>query len=203
MGSRFTFYDGHGHTLTGNDGDVRDRTTRRAVEERRRPGEEGQRTGDQGRRRQVRTRRGPGRALGASQAAEGRPADREELEEITELDRRTIFYLLRVWRTFGHLPRDQLVEIKWTKLAVIAENSSPGEAERDLALAKSCVAKELPRRLKGGEERGKIRTVHLRLTESQYEELSTTLLANGARRPKKGWGLSGKEDALMRALRRL
>jgi hypothetical protein len=85
-------------------------------------------------------------------------------------------------------------------LVAVLEWTAPrflSECADHLALAKSCVAKELRRRLKGGEERGKIRTVHLRLTERQYEELSTSLLANGARPPERGRGFSGKEDALM------
>ena len=69
-------------------------------------------------------------------------------------------------------------------------------------LSDTCVAKELPRRLRGGNDRGKIRTVHLRLTPRQYEHFEAALLANGARRPKNKRGPARKETALMRALRR-
>ena len=94
------------------------------------------------------------------------------------------------------------MRIGWTKLAVVAENYDQGTVEAALALAETCVAKELPRRLRGRKDRGKIRTVHLRLTPHQYEDFEAALLANGARRPKNKRGLARKEDALMRVLRR-
>jgi hypothetical protein len=129
----------------------------------------------------------------------------EELIDLTKMSRRTIFYLLKVWRRFRDLgvPRDRLVRIGWTKLAVIAESYDPGTVDAALALAETCVAKELPRRLRGGHDCGKIRTVHLRLTPRQHEDFEAALLANGARRPKNKRGLARKETALMRALRRL
>lgn len=129
----------------------------------------------------------------------------EELIDLTNMSRRTIFYLLRVWRRFSNLgvSRERLVRIGWTKLAVIAENCDPGTEEAGLALAETCATKELPRRLRGGNDRGKIRPVHLRLTRRQHEDFETVLLANGARRPKNKRGLARKEIALMRALRRL
>jgi hypothetical protein len=86
------------------------------------------------------------------------------------------------------------------KLAVIAENSEPEEVEEALALAETATAKELPALLKGAPRKAKARTVQLRLTPTQYEQFEAVLLANGARRPKKGRGLSGKERALMKAL---
>jgi hypothetical protein len=44
--------------------------------------------------------------------------------------------------------------------------------------------------------------VQLRLTPRQYEQFEAVLLAHGARRPKKGRGLSGREKPLMKALGR-
>lgn len=104
----------------------------------------------------------------------------KELIDLTKKSRRAIFYLIKVWRTFRDLgvPRDRLVRIGGSKLAVVAENFDPGTLDRDLALAQTCVAKELPRRLKGRKDRGEVRTVHLKR------------------------GLARKENALMRALRR-
>jgi hypothetical protein len=68
-------------------------------------------------------------------------------------------------------------------------------------LADTYTAKELPALLKGAAPRAKARTVQLRLSPRQYDRFQAVLLANGARRPKKGRGLSGKEKALMKALR--
>ena len=70
--------------------------------------------------------------------------------------------------------------------------------EEALVLAETCTAKELPALLKGSPRKAKARTVLLRLTPRQYGQFEAALLANGARRPKRGKkGLSGKERALM------
>jgi len=128
-----------------------------------------------------------------------------ELVALTKLSKRAVCYLLKVWRRFSDLdvPRDRLASIGWTKLAVIAEKCEPGEEEHALALAEACTLKELPGRLKGVGPKQKARTVLLRLTPRQHEHLEFVLLASGARRPKKGRGLSGKEKALMKALGQL
>ncbi len=126
----------------------------------------------------------------------------DELVDLTKLSRRTICYLLKVWRAFSILgiPRERLVEVGWTKAAVVIENCEPEEVQEGLAMAGTCTAKELPALLKGAAPKGKARTVQLRLTPRQYGQFEAVLLANGARRPKKGRGLSGKEKALMKAL---
>ena len=131
--------------------------------------------------------------------------DRLTLDELAvriNLSRRALCYLLKVWETFSDLgiPRERLVRVGWTKLAVIAENLEPKEMEEALALAETATAKELPALLKGAPRKAKARTVQLRLTPRQYDQFAAVLLANGARRPKKGRGLSGKEKALMKAL---
>jgi hypothetical protein len=72
--------------------------------------------------------------------------------------------------------------------------------EEALALAETCTAKELPALLKGSPRKAKACTVQLRRSPRQYDQFKAVLLANGARRPKKGRGLSGKERAVMKAL---
>ena len=126
----------------------------------------------------------------------------DELVDLTKLSRRAICYLLKVWQTFSALgiPRERLVRVGWTKLAVIAENSEPEEIEEALALAETATAKELPALLKGAPRNAKARTVQLRLTPRQYDQFESVLLANGARRSRGERGLSGKEKALMKAL---
>ena len=126
----------------------------------------------------------------------------DELVELTKLSRRTIYYLLNVWQMVTDLgvPRDRLVRIGWTKMAVLAENCEPEEVAEALDLAETYTAKELPTALKGTLPKRKARTVKLRLTPGQYDQFAAVLLANGARRPKRGRGLSGMEKALMKAL---
>jgi hypothetical protein len=132
--------------------------------------------------------------------------DRLTLDEVAsriKLSRRAVCYLLKVWQAFGALgiPRERLVEVGWTKAAVVLENSEPEDVAEALALAETCTAKELPALLKGAPRKPKARTVLLRLSPRQYGQFAATLLANGARRPKRGKkGLSGKERALMKAL---
>ena len=128
-----------------------------------------------------------------------------ELASHTKRSKRAVCYLLKVWRTFSDLdiPRDRLANIGWTKLAVIAENCDPGDEQNALTLAEAYTLKELPALLKGGAPKQKARTVLLRLTKRQHARFESFLLAHGARRPKKGRGLSGKEKALMKALGQL
>ena len=128
----------------------------------------------------------------------------DELVDLTKRSRRTICYLLKVWQMVDDhgIPRDRLVHIGWTKMAVLAENCEPEEVKDALDLAETYTAKELPDALKGRASKFKARTVKLRLTPRQYYQFAAVLLANGARRPKRGRGLSGKEKALMKALGR-
>jgi hypothetical protein len=88
--------------------------------------------------------------------ADGDPPTLDELVDLTKRSRRTICYLLKVWRTFSALsiPQDRFVRTGWTKLAVIAENSEPEEMEEALALAETCTAKELPALLNGAAPKG-------------------------------------------------
>jgi hypothetical protein len=131
--------------------------------------------------------------------------DRPTLDELAsrmKLSRRTICYLVSVRQAFCDLgiSRDRLVKVGWTKAAIVVENSEPEDVEEALALAETCTVKELPALLKGSPRKAKARTVLLRLTPRQYDQFEAAMLANGARRPKKGRGLSDKEKALMKAL---
>jgi hypothetical protein len=147
--------------------------------------------------------------LSALRALPKRPGgDRPTLNELvafTNLSKRAVCYLLKVWRRFSDLdiPRDRLASIGWTKLAAIAENCDPGDEENALTLAEACTLKELPARLKGMAAKPKARTVLLRLSPRQHERFESFLLAHGASRPNKGRGLSGKEKALMKAVGQL
>lgn len=148
-------------------------------------------------------------ALAAARVLPGPPEGDQpsiaELMELTGLSRRAIGYLIKVWERFGDLdiPRDSLVKIGWTKLAVVAENCAPGEELDALNLAEMHIAKDLPHILKDGSNPARRRTVLLRFTESGYRAFEAALLAHGAKRPrgrKNAKGLAGKERALLRAL---
>jgi hypothetical protein len=82
---------------------------------------------------------------------DGRRPTLDEPASRIKLSRRAVCYLLKVWQTFDDLgiPRERLVEVGWTKAAVVLENSEPEDVEEALALAETCTAKELPALLKG------------------------------------------------------
>ena len=127
----------------------------------------------------------------------------DELASRVKLSRRTICYLIKVWQMVTDLgiPRERLVNVGWTKMAVLAENCEPKEVVDALDLAETYTAKELPAALKGTLPKLKARTVKLRLTPRQYGQFAAVLIANGARQPKRGKkGLSGMEEALLKAL---
>ena len=73
-------------------------------------------------------------------------------------------------------------------MAVVAENCEPEEVEDALDLAETFTAEELPDALKGRVPKFKAHMVKLRLTPRQYDQFAAVLLANGARRPKRGRG---------------
>jgi hypothetical protein len=69
--------------------------------------------------------------------------------------------LIKVWQTFTDLgiPRDRLVDVGWTKAAVVVEMCEPEDVEKALRLAGTCTAKELPALLRGAAPKAKARTV--------------------------------------------
>jgi hypothetical protein len=75
-----------------------------------------------------------------------------QLVALTNLSKRAVCYLLKVWRRFSELaiPHERLASVGWTKLAFIAENCVPGDEENALTLAEAYTLKELPALLKGG-----------------------------------------------------
>ena len=118
------------------------------------------------------------------------------------MSRRAVCYLIKVWQTFGELgiPRERLVEIGWTKAAIVLENSGPEDVEEALALAETCTAKDLPALLKGTPQKAKARTVLLRLTPRQYAQFEAVMLANALDARKKGGACPARKRALMKAL---
>ena len=125
-----------------------------------------------------------------------------DLIELTKLSRRTLGYLISVWERFGDLdvPNERLSRVGWMKLAIIAEKCEPGKEFEGLALAETCTVKELPALLLGKKKKPKMHSILLRLTDDQYRAFANVLVAHGAKRPKRGRGVSGKERALMKAL---
>ena len=126
-----------------------------------------------------------------------------EAADTIGMSRRAAYYLVDVWDRIRDLdvPRDRLAAIGWTKLAILARHRPEKITEKDLKLAETCIVDALAAALDGSPLKSpKIHKVLLRLTATQYKRFEATLLANGAKAPKNGRGLAGKERALMKAL---
>jgi hypothetical protein len=141
------------------------------------------------------------------EAEQREPGGLRSLSESTGLGLRRAYYLLGIWDRFAHLhmPKWLLVDVGWTKLALVAKHSPPGMERSWLDLAQRNTVKELETAfLHGGQRDGpKAHSILLRLTPSQYKVFSAVLPKYGAKPPKKGKGLVNKELALTRALREL
>jgi hypothetical protein len=107
------------------------------------------------------------------------PGTLGEIISETGLGRRKAYYLMQVWDRFADLevPRWLLVNVGWTKLALVAKYSEPGAELGWLDLAQRNTAKELEAVMKGGAaDRPKAHSVLLRLTPTQYKVFAAVLL---------------------------
>lgn len=124
----------------------------------------------------------------------------------TDLGRRKALYLKKVWERFAgqKIPRRLLVEVGWTKLALIESLTEPGVDLAWLDLAQRNTVKELEAILRGGgQDKPKSHSVLLRLSPRQYKTFASVLLQHGAKPAARGRGLRNKEAALMKAIGKL
>jgi len=120
----------------------------------------------------------------------------------SKLGRRKAYYLVEVSRTFEKLPipRARLRRLGWTKLQVIAGSVDADNVEELVALAEGNTAKQLQRIMRGEEPLKDSNCVLLYFAPEQYAKFRYALLQNGAK--ASGRGLIGKEEALIKALRK-
>ena len=147
----------------------------------------------------------------------GDPSFLHEVERVSGLKRRALFYLSNVG-AFLHgydISGEQAERIGWTKLQIIAryvrqqEKESKGRKpagkriEAILHIARHTTVHALPEALRAGNtETGEpLRSVLLRLPADHYGEIEAALLAWGAK--KRGRGLVDKEKALLELVRAL
>src|SRR5690606_23055195 len=121
--------------------------------------------------------------------------------------RRALFYLSNVGGflvDYG-ITEEQAERVGWTKLQIVARHAAnqPGRISQramqaTLGIATRTPAHALPAALEtqATPSEGPLRSVLLRLPAEQYADVEAALIACGAER--KGRGLSGKEDALVR-----
>ena len=118
------------------------------------------------------------------------------------LGRRKAYYLVEVSRKFEPLPikRPRLKKIGWTKLQIIGQHVTKDNVEELVSLAEQLNAKQLGRTMQGGQPPSKTHCVLVYFDPKQYAEFEEALLKNGGERS--GRGIVGKEEALIKALRK-
>lgn len=135
------------------------------------------------------------------------PAFLHEVERVAGIKRRALFYLSNVGGFLAEysITEEQAERIGWTKLQIVARHAAnqPGRISQRAMQAKLGIATRTPAHaLPAALERqdipseGPLRSVLLRLPAEQYADVEAALIACGAER--KGRGLIGKEDALVR-----
>jgi hypothetical protein len=118
------------------------------------------------------------------------------------LGRRKAYYLVEVSRKFEPLPisRARLKKIGWTKLQIIGQHVTKDNVEELVSLAEQLKTKQLERKIQGDDPLGNAHCVLMYLSPKQYAEFEEALLKNGGERS--GRGIVGKEEALIKALRK-
>ena len=150
------------------------------------------------------------RALWAAHSND--PSFLHEVERVAGIKRRALFYLSNVGGFIADysITEEQAERIGWTKLQIIARHAAnqPRNIGQHAIQAKLRIAARTPAHaLRGVLEtmhrpsRGSLRSVLLRLPAEQYADVEAALIACGAKR--RGKGLVGKEEALVRLARTL
>ena len=145
------------------------------------------------------------RALWAAHSND--PTFLHEVERVAGIKRRALFYLSNVGGFLADysIAEEQAEQIGWTKLQIIARHAArqPGRVSQHAMQAKLRIAVRTPAyalpaalETQGMPSEGPLRSVLLRMPAEQYADLEAALIACGAER--KGRGLIGKEDALVR-----
>src|SRR5271166_1279646 len=127
----------------------------------------------------------------------------QKIVEQSDLGRRKAYYLVEVSRTFDPLPisRNRLKKIGWTKLQLLAKQITKDNAQELLALAEENTTKQLEKLMRGEKPIDNAHCMLMYFSPKQYKVVEEAMLANGG--VKSGRGVVGKEEALVRALKKL
>ena len=125
-----------------------------------------------------------------------------KMYQSTNLGRRKAYYLVEIWDKFHGLPvpKAKLKEVGWTKLTLLAKHVTKENAAELLDVALGLSNKQLGAYLAGKKVEDNARCVLMYFSPKQYAVLEKTILANGGE--KNGRGLTNKEEALIKALRK-
>jgi hypothetical protein len=139
------------------------------------------------------------------QVLERRPDEFLTVAKQLGIAKRKAYYYAEIDRAFTHLKVDsrRLNRIGWTKLRLVSPHINTRNCERLLKLAEQNSTYGLARLMNNDEvdAGSKVHTVLLYLSPEQYEVFRDVLEAHGAKAA--GSGLSEKEQALTKALRKL
>ena len=123
------------------------------------------------------------------------------IAKLLEVDRDDANFMARIDRTFRGLGvnDNHMAALGWPKLIVLINHISSGNPQQLLELADKKTAKELAAIL--GQHPSGTKRMVLRLTPDQYHVLEEAILAHGGVRGERDpYALSGKEEALVKAL---
>lgn len=134
------------------------------------------------------------------------PVSLKDIVTATGMSLRRLYYLIDVGRMLDEyrLEKSEVEKIGWTKVGIIARHvaAEPGISRESLsdflALAATTKARDLKGVLEGQPKSSAVRCVLLHLTPEDHDRLVEALVAHGA--VKKGRGLIGKEEALMKII---
>lgn len=114
-----------------------------------------------------------------------------------DLGTRKAYYLLDIDRAFRDLDvsDEQLMEVGWTKLGMLAKKVNPQNVDTLLEKAVSLSSRQLSEFLRGDNPADDTRTVMLTFSKDDYARLEPVLRRFGAQRS--GRGLVDKEKAIM------
>lgn len=129
------------------------------------------------------------------------PAAFDVIVKLLGVDQGDADFMVRIDRTFCRLrvEENHVAALGWPKLIVLIDHISLGNRQQLLELADKKTAKEFATIL-GRHPSGTKRMV-LRLTPDQYHVLEEAILTYGGIRSERDpSGISGKEEALVRAL---
>ncbi|WP_414463632.1 hypothetical protein [Hyphomicrobium sp. DY-1] len=139
------------------------------------------------------------------QVFDDRPDEFLTIAKQLGIARRKAYYYVEIDRAFTELKVDsrRLNRIGWTKLRLISPHINVRNCERLLKLAEENSTYGLARLVNndGVDPGAKVHAVLLHLTPEQYDVFRDVLEAHGAKAT--GGGLSEKEQALTKALRKL
>lgn len=123
------------------------------------------------------------------------------LKTLPALEPRTAYYLMNIWKVYGHLPVEKkvLARVGWTKLQTMSKYVTFDNVNWLLDLAQACTDRQLRDTLTGKKPNKDCRVVLLYLKPAQYARYRKAMIAFGAQ--PFGRGLAGQEKALMALLK--